>query len=57
MKVKYYYNSGKITEHTKYIGSKTISREKEGASRVDIYEVHTRFGEEVETYITTLGLN
>jgi hypothetical protein len=57
MKLKYYYDNGKVTEHTTYVGKKTILREKENATKVSIYKVHTRFGEEVEKYSTTLSLN
>lgn len=57
MKYKYYYNNGKIKEHTKLVERKTIEREKGEATKVDIYEVHTLYiTEEIEKYVTTLSL-
>lgn len=63
MKLKYYYNNGKVTEHTTYIADKTILKEAEGSARatkVAIYKVTNKYntdGEQIEKYITTLGLN
>lgn len=63
MKLKYYYNNGKVTEHTTYISNKTILKEVEGSARatkVYIYKVTNNYdsdGEQIEKYITTLGLH
>lgn len=60
MKLKYYYNNGKVTEHTTYITNKTILKEAEGSTKVAIYKVTNKYdtnGEQKEEYITTLGLN
>lgn len=63
MKLKYYYNNGKVTEHTTYISNKTILKEAEvsaRATKVYIYKVTNNYdsdGEQIEKYITTLGLN
>lgn len=63
MKLKYYYNNGKVTEHTTYISNKTILKEAEESARatkVAIYKVTNNYdsdGEQIEKYITTLGLN
>ena len=60
MKLKYYYNNGKVTEHTTYISNKTILKEAEESAKVAIYKVTNKYntnGEQKEEYITTLGLN
>lgn len=58
MKYRYYYNNGKIVDHTKLIENKTIRKEKENATGVIIYKVHTIYEtEEREEYLTTLLLN
>ena len=66
MKLKYYYNNGKVTEHTTYIADKTILKEAEEAevsaraTKVYIYKVTNNYdsdGEQIEKYITTLGLH
>lgn len=69
MKLKYYYNNGKVTEHTTYISNKTILKEAEEAeeaevsaraTKVYIYKVTNNYdsdGEQIEKYITTLGLH
>lgn len=59
MKLRYYYNNGKVTEHTTYISNKTILKEAEGSTKVNIYKVTNKYnmnGEQKEKYITTLGL-
>lgn len=59
MKLKYYYNNGKVTEHTTYISNKTILKEAEGSTKVTIYKVTNKYdtnGEQKEEYIATLGL-
>lgn len=60
MKLKYYYDNGKVTEHTTYISNKTILKEAEESAKVAIYKVTNNYdsdGEQIEKYITTLGLN
>lgn len=66
MKLKYYYNNGKVTEHTTYIADKTMLKEAEEAegsaraTKVYIYKVTNKYntnGEQKEDYITTLGLH
>lgn len=60
MKLKYYYNNGKVTEHTTYIKNKTMLKEAENSTKVAIYKVTNNYdtnGEQIEKYITTLGLH
>ena len=60
MKLKYYYNNGKVTDHTTYIADKTMLKEAENSTKVAIYKVTNNYdtnGEQIEKYITTLGLN
>lgn len=63
MKLKYYYDNGKVAEHTTYISNKTILKEAEESTRatkVAIYKVTNNYnsdGEQIEKYITTLGLH
>lgn len=60
MKLKYYYNNGKVAEHTTYIADKTILKEAEESTKVAIYKVTNKYntdGEQIEKYITTLGLH
>lgn len=60
MKLKYYYNNGKVTEHTTYVTNKTMLKEAENSTKVDIYKVTNKYdinGEQKEKYIATLGLN
>lgn len=60
MKLKYYYDNGKVTEHTTYIANKTMLKEAEGSTKVYIYKVTNNYdsdGEQIEKYITTLGLH
>ena len=58
MKYRYYYNDGKIIDHTKLIENKTIRKEKGNATGVIIYKVHTIYEtEERKEYLTTLLLN
>lgn len=58
MKLKYYYNNGKVTDHTTYIADKTMLKEAENSTKVAIYKVTNNYdtnGEQIEKYITTLG--
>lgn len=60
MKLKYYYDNGKITEHTTFINKKSINKEKNGAKLVKIFKITNKYytnGEQIEEYITTLSLN
>lgn len=60
MKLKYYYNNGKVTEHTTYISNKTILKEAEESAKVAIYKVTNNYdtnGEQIEKYLTTIGLH
>ena len=60
MNLRYYYDNGKVTEHTTFITNKTILKEAEGATKVTIYKVTNIYdinGAEKEKYITTLALN
>jgi len=59
MKLRYYYNNGKVTEHTTYISNKTMLKEAENSTKVDIYKITNKYnvnGEQKEEYITTLSL-
>lgn len=60
MKLKYYYNNGKVTEHTTYIADKTMLKEAENSTKVAIYKVTNNYdtnGEQIEKYLTTIGLH
>lgn len=60
MKLKYYYNNGKVTEHTTYIANKTMLKEAEESTKVNIYKITNKYnvnGEQKEEYIATLSLN
>lgn len=59
MKLRYYYSNGKVTEHTTYISNKTMLKEAENSTKVDIYKITNKYnvnGEQKEEYITTLSL-
>ena len=58
MKLRYKYDNGEVIEHTKFVNSKTMDKEKGEATQVMIYKVHTVYEtEEREEYITTIILN
>lgn len=60
MELKYYYNNGKVTDHTTYIADKTMLKEAENSTKVAIYKVTNNYdtnGEQIEKYLTTIGLH
>lgn len=58
MNLLYKYSNGKEKKHTTFINNKTILKECEKSTTVDIYKIKKQYTtEEISEYITTLLIN